>query len=384
MYVSNFVEETTEEDPMAPLDLVLCSECSLLQLNHEGVEPEVLYKNYWYRSGVNDSMVEALKDITDKVEQKVALQPEDIVLDIGANDGTLLAQYTVEGLVKAAFEPAENLLAELLETANMAISDVFNAEAYMSALDGKRAKVVTSIAMFYDLEHPNEFVKGIKEVLAEDGLWVIQMSYLPAMLKTNAFDNICHEHLEYYSLTSLENLLEPNGMKVVDVEENDVNGGSFRIYVAHKENGNREESTAVKLMREAEKQMGLDTLEPYEAFAARVEDIKDRTLRFMDAALSEGRTICVYGASTKGNTLLQFYGLDHRDIKFAAERSEAKYGLKTVGSNIPIVSEGIVRELKPDYLLILPWHFLEGFVEREKEYLKEGQFIVPLPDFMVI
>jgi len=390
MYVSNFVDAPGEKLVKAPLDLVLCNgknSCSLLQLRHT-VALGLMYRNYWYKSGMNKTMVDALADIANKAEQLVELEEEEVVLDIGCNDGTLLRSYGKKGIKLAGFEPAVNLLPYAEKGTTKIINDFFSSKEFKRHFRNQKAKIVTSIAMFYDLDEPNKFVADIVECLDGAGVWVIQMSYLPSMLEQNAFDNICSEHLEYYSLASLERLLERHGLEVFDVELNDVNGGSFRAYVKHASSnavkpfdgaGNR-----VKGLRESEKRLGLQEKKTYQRFAGRVNKIKKSVVDFIRKETLKGKKVYVYGASTKGNTLLQYFGLDYRLIKAAAERNPGKWGKKTVGTMIPIISEEQARAEKPDYFLVLPWHFLEEFREREKAFFQSGgKFIVPLPEFRV-
>ncbi len=390
-YISNFVDSPEQQEIKVPLELVLCDEtsggCGLLQLKHSA-PTNLMYHNYWYRSGINKSMPIALKDITEKAEKIIPLKENDLVLDIGCNDGTLLRSYKTKGLKLIGFDPAKNLLKYSREGTTKIINDFFNAEGFKKEFGKEKAKVITSIAMFYDLDEPNEFVADIKKVLDENGLWIIQMSYLPLMLKQNAFDNVCHEHLEYYSLTSLESLLKRHEMEVIGVELNNVNGGSYRIYIKHKgskvKTDEKEEKKVFEL-REEEKKLQLETKKPYEEFAKRVEKIKKELVEFVKKENSKGKKVFVYGASTKGNTLLQFFELDNKLIQAAAERNPDKFGKKTVGTLIPIISEEQARKEKPDYFLILPWHFLKEFKEREKDFLEQGgKFIVPLPEFKII
>lgn len=388
LYVSNFVN-SKDKRLKAPLDLIICQNCSLVQLKHNSVDPEKLYRTYWYKSGMNQTMINALKDITQKVERLVKFKKNDIVLDIGANDGTLLRNYSNDSIIKVGFEPALNLIPEAEVETDKIISNFFNYKEFKKHFPKKKAKVITSIAMFYDLEDPNEFVSDIKKCLDNKGIWIIQMAYLPLMLKMNAFDNCCHEHIEYYSLLSLENLLQRHHMEVFYVELNDINGGSFRVYVKHSNNKPLKSTAAAKnrilTLRKQEKAMHLDTMKPYREFEKRVLALRELCYNFIKKAVSKGKTISIYGASTKGNTLLQYYKLNNTLIKNAAERNPSKWGLKTIGTNIPIVSEVEVRNLKPNYLLILPWHFLPEFRKREKDYLENGgHFIVPLPEFKII
>lgn len=389
-HVSNFVDAPTKS-AQAPLDLVLCTPknggCGLLQLRHT-VEAGVLYRNYWYRSGVNETMRRALADITDNAERLVPLAPGDVVIDIGSNDSTLLRHYKTPNLRRIGFEPAVNLMPYAREEHMDIINDFFSAKRFSDIAGTAKAKIITSIAMFYDLEDPNMFVADVARCLADHGVWVIQMSYLPLMLKQNAFDNICHEHLEYYALGSLNTLLARHGLRVIDVELNDVNGGSFRVYVTHRNAAVRAFSDAadrIRELEEAEQAWALLDVKTYQEFADRVETIKQQLVEFVKTETAKGRTVYVYGASTKGNTLLQYFNLDASLIRAAAERNPDKWGKKTVGTLIPIVSEEEARVAEPDYFLVLPWHFLSEFVKRERAYVERGgKFIVPLPEFVVL
>ncbi|PIN85054.1 MAG: hypothetical protein COV47_04210 [Candidatus Diapherotrites archaeon CG11_big_fil_rev_8_21_14_0_20_37_9] len=391
-FVSDFINNEKEQGIRAPLELVLCDSstggCGLLQLKHS-VTAETMYKQYWYQSGINKTMQEALADIVNKAQQFVNLKKNDLVLDIGCNDGTLLRAYKQTGLNLIGFDPATNLIPLARKGTTKIINDFFNAPAFQKEFGSKKAKIITSIAMFYDLNDPNTFVSDISKILDENGIWIIQMSYLHDMINQNAFDNICHEHLEYYSLFSLENLLKRHNLQVVDVEKNDVNGGSFRIYIAHEKNSTSIElqnsKNNVSAMREYEKKIGANEREFYNSFANRILQLKVKTVAFIKKEIENKKTVWVYGASTKGNVLLQYYGLDNKLIVGAAERNPDKYGKMTVGTHIPIVSEKEAREQNPDYFLLLPWHFLNNFLEREQAFLEAGgKFIVPLPKAKVI
>jgi NDP-4-keto-2,6-dideoxyhexose 3-C-methyltransferase len=394
-YVSDFVSPEQPDGPKAPLELVLCGRCGLLQLKHT-VPAEALYKNYWYRSGTNQTMRNALADIANQAESLMHLQKGDSVLDVGCNDGTLLASFKTNGIYRIGFDPAENLAAFSRKVADKQVTGFFESEAFYRdpELSSTRPKVVTTIAMFYDLEDPNRFVADVKKVMHPDGLWVVQMSYLPRMLQQHEFGNICHEHLEYYSLRSFEYLLKLHDFSLVDVELNEINGGSFRAYIRN--SGAAENSFAdaeyrerasgrVRALREREDAMALDKAATYGEFAHWVQRIKEDVLAFVKEQVGRGKKVYVYGASTKGNTLLQYFGLDCSLITAAAERNPDKWGKVTVGTRIPIVSEEDARAAKPDYFLVLPWHFLEEFQAREKHYLLSGgRFVVPLPHFTLI
>lgn len=373
-YISDFVTE--EGGQKAPLDLVLCRnpDCNLVQLRHT-VDRDTLYRQYWYKSGINETMRQHLEEIAAMATHLADLHANDVVVDIGCNDGTLLRAYP-ENVVTIGFEPAKNLVEEA-EVGTTSIENAyFCGEAYREVVP---AKVITAIAVFYDLEDPNAFVADVNEVLDDDGLFIIQQNYLPTMLERNAFDNISHEHLEYYSLLSLEPLLHRHGLHVVDVELNDVNGGSFRTYIQHMEAGREKPSVAT--LRELERKARLDTPRPYYEFSKRVKRLSWRVREFVESEVRKGKTIYAYGPGNRGNVLLQSFGLHYPIIAAAAERNPDKWGRKTVGTNIPIIPEEQARKDHPDYFLILPWAFTDAFVEREREYLeKGGKFIVPLPE----
>lgn len=394
-YVSDFIRPGDSDGTRAPLDLVLCRRCYLLQLRHT-VPAEDMYRNYWYRSGTNSTMRKALGDIAHKAETLMHLRPGDAVLDIGCNDGTLLDSYQAGGIYKVGYDPAENLAPLSQKVADRVVVGFFGAEAFREdpQLADLRPKVITSIAMFYDLEEPKKFVSDVKEVLDPDGLWIVQMSYLPLMLKQHELGNVCHEHLEYYSLQSFEYLIRLFDMEVVDVELNDVNGGSFRTYVRNKNADPNKFGDAthrllgaarVRELRESEARLRLADVEPYQEFAIWCARIREDVVGFIREQVQEGRKVFVYGASTKGNTVLQYYGLDASLIQAAAERNSEKWGRITVGTHIPIISEEDARAERPDFFLVLPWHFVEEFQQREKAFLLNGgRFILPAPHFTLI
>ncbi len=389
-FVTNFVDEPEGDYPKGPLELVLCNlkngGCGLLQLKHT-VERDIMYRKYWYRSGISTTMVQALGDITEAVEKITSLKEGDVVVDIGANDGTLLRQYKTSGLVKVGFEPS-NLWKLALEGNAKIINDYFNYASFSKVFSDKKAKAITTIAMFYDLEDPNVFVEDIRKCLDKNGIWIIQMNYLGLMIENNTFDNISHEHLEYYSLLSLSYLLERHEMCVFDVELNDVNGGSFRVFVKHK-NGYLKTQVGsqrrIQKQKAYERQMGLGDAKVYLDFAKRIERNRQKLLAFMSKEIGNGKRIFIYGASTRGLVVLQYYGIDKKLISGAADMNSDKWGKYIVGTGIPIVSVEEYRRKKPDYLFVLPYHFLEEIKQQEKKFLEDGgKMIVAIPDFAVI
>jgi hypothetical protein len=389
-YVTNFVDEPNSEYPKGPLELVLCNVedggCGLLQLKHT-VDRDVMYRKYWYNSGTSPTMVKALANITASAEKMIALKSNDIVVDIGANDGTLLRQYKTSNLITVGFEPS-NLWSLATKGNTKIINDYFNHTSFKKEFGNKKAKVITSIAMFYDLENPNSFVVDISKCLDKDGLWIIQMNYLGLMLENNTFDNISHEHLEYYSFLSLNNLLKKHNMEAIDVELNDVNGGSFRIYIKHKESklkGSEGSRERLEKIVKSEIKMGLNDKKAYMKFEKNIKDAKTKLLNFLFEEKKKGKKIFIYGASTRGLVVLQYAGIDNKLIAAATDKNPEKWGKYIVGTGIPIVSIDQYRKEKPDYLFVLPYHFIEEIKEQEKEFLNNGgKMILAIPDFKII
>ncbi|CUR50905.1 Putative methyltransferase [Nitrosotalea devaniterrae] len=385
--ISNFIDNKSKI-LVSPLEVVLCNKerggCGLLQLK-DTVSRELLYRNYWYKSGMNQTMTDALTEITSSIKKLIKFESGDIVVDIGSNDGTLLQCYNIKDVQLVGFEPAHNLIKDIRIKNIKIINDFFNYDSYKKEFGTKKAKTITSISMFYDLDNPNKFVEDIVKILDHDGIWIIQMNYLGTMLENNAFDNIVHEHLEYYSLSVLEYLLEKHQLSIFDVELNEINGGSFRAYIKHQECKEYHETKKVSELRDREKKMKLDNFNVYKQFAKRINDLKKETHAFIKSEVQNGKRVYLYGASIRGNTLLQFYELDNKLIKAAADRNPTKWGKKTVGTNIPIISEEQSRIEKPDYFFILPWYYVKEFTKREEQYLDSGgKFIIPLPRLQII
>jgi NDP-4-keto-2,6-dideoxyhexose 3-C-methyltransferase len=378
-----------------PLELVRCDPeadpgaCGLVQLRHS-INPHLLYDAYWYRSGINRTMTDNLHEIAHQAAQlHGGLSDGDLVIDVGCNDGTLLDGYAhvaPEGVAYLGIDPSD-VTTHARAKGYHVVNTFFSREAVRSFAGATRAAIISSIAMFYDLEDPSHFVREVAESLAYDGVWVSEFSYMPTMLRMNSFDTVCHEHLEYYSFSVIERVVESAGLEVLRAELNDVNGGSIRLFVGHRGwlSPSAVDAAQLQSMRDEEQLIGLGTGAPYAAFAersARVRDVLRETLRRIN---SEGGSVHVYGASTKGNTTLQYAGIDHTLIPVAADRNPDKWGRETIGTAIPIVSEQESRALVPDYYLVLPWHFLDEMVEREAEFLgRGGQFIIPMPDVRMI
>lgn len=384
-----FPQNADEDVTVGPLEMVWCPDSGLLQLKHSYDPDEMYGDNYGYRSGLNQSMVDHLTRKVGQLEQRVSLQEGDTVLDIGSNDATTLKAYNTPGLNRIGIDPVGSKFAEYYPDDITLATTFFNADTYYSVSD-KPAKIVTSIAMFYDLDNPIQFAKDIASVLSDDGIWHFEQSYMPAMLRTNSYDTICHEHLEYYSLGAVRRILDAADMKLVDVVMNDVNGGSFAVTAAKADNPRINQSIVpnnaiIDWLLAQEQRMGLDTVKPFREFEERVYRHRADLQNLVHALVDDGKTILGYGASTKGNVMLQFCGFTASDIPAIAEVNPYKFGRVTPGTHIPIIAEEEARAMQPDYFLVLPWHFKNSILRRETDYLKQGgKFIFPFPEIEIV
>lgn len=380
-----FPRSRTEKITSGPLELVWCMDSGLLQLKHSYEPSEMYGENYGYRSGLNQSMVQHLTDKVRYLERLQPLSAGDVVLDIGSNDCTTLKAYATSGLRRIGIDPTGKKFAQYYPADVSLVPDFFSAANYRK-VETKPAKIVTSIAMFYDLDSPVDFARQIASVLADDGIWHFEQSYMPSMLRMNSYDTICHEHLEYYSLGVVKNILAAADLRLVDVVMNSVNGGSFAVTAAKRSNKSVPTNSAVvDWLLEQEDRMGLNTPRPYRDFEERVFRHREDLTRLIRTLVADGKTIHGYGASTKGNVVLQFCGLTDKDIPAIAEVNPEKFGCFTPGTHIPIISEQESRAMKPDYYLVLPWHFKEGILRREKEFLNTGgKMILPFPEIEIV
>jgi hypothetical protein len=384
-YLTGVFPKTKEEKiTKGPLDLVWCPDSGLLQMKQSYSLDEMYGDNYGYRSGLNASMVRHLQQKINTLERLVKPVDSDLVIDIGSNDATSLKAYSGKHR-KVGIDPTGKKFKEYYTEGISLIPDFFSAAAFRKNFPSDKAKIVTSIAMFYDLEHPMDFVKDIEAVLADDGIWHFEQSYMPSMLRTNSYDTICHEHLEFYSFKVVKNMLEKCGLRVVDVQMNAINGGSFAVTACKKNAKYVSNSPIINWMLKQEDDMGLDTPKPYRDFEERVFRHRKNLTELIEALVADGKKIFGYGASTKGNVLLQFCGLTNKHIPYIAEVNEEKFGSFTPGTNIPIISEKEARAMKPDYFFVLPWHFKNNILDREKEYMAQGgKFIFPLPEIEIV
>jgi len=372
-----------------PLDLVMCKKkedgatCGLVQLGHR-LDLTAMYDAYPYTSSTNSSMSRILEDVAESGRALKHLEAGDVILDIGGNDGTLLSFFQNDPYTLINIDPAQNVASLLNSTNYISVRDFFNAEAFQKA-SKKKAKLIFSIAMFYHLDDPLKLARDAAACLDDDGVWIIQMAYLPAMIRTNMYDNIVHEHAGYYATNHMVWLMEQIGLEVFDVLENDVYGGSFRVFVKKKGCAKFPQTDRLRANLRKEVEDGVYELATYRKFMERIQKTRTDLQALCKKIKAEGKTIWVYGASTKGNTILQYCGIGKNEIVAAADSNPFKHGKYIIGSDIPIKDEAEMRAAKPDYLLSLPYSFTDAFVKREAELVANGtKFIVPLPEVKVI
>lgn len=372
-----------------PLQLVKCiSEngkgCGLLQLAHDYNMTQLYGDNYGYRSGLNRSMVEHLTDIVEKIKKIVGLKKGDLIIDIGSNDATLLKAYNSKNFEFLGVDPTAQKFKEYYPEHISFTPNFFSAEIVKKQTN-KKAKVITSIAMFYDLPKPLNFVRDIKESLADDGVWVFEQSYMPDMLANTSYDTICHEHLEYYALKQIKWMLDHEGLKIINISLNDTNGASFQVMASKKEASYKENLAAINRLLALEEEKKIESLSTYKYFEKKVFKHRDDLVKMLENMKKKHKTVAGYGASTKGNVILQFCNLTTNHLSHIAEVNDYKFGKYTPGTYIPIIPEHQSKAMKPDYYMVLPWHFKNGIVKREKEFLRNGgHLIFPLPELLIV
>jgi len=382
--VKDFLDAPNLEGKKGPLDVVLCHNCGLLQMKHT-FDKEYLYTHYYYRSGTSPTMVKELADIVHNAERLVPLNPSDIVIDIGSNDGTLLRQYNYSNLIKVGFEPS-NLWKFGLGQDSIIINDYFSAKAFTERYPGKKAKIITSIAMFYDLDDPNSFTEDIRTILDPHGVWIIQMNHLGLMLKNIGYDCISHEHLGYYSLTTMQYLLEKHDLQVFDVELNNVNGGSFRLYIKHSSDTSKQiNSKKIKEIQGQESVLKLSETYTYREFERKIQKQREKLQHLLSELKQKDKKIFIYGASTRGLVILEYCGIDDKIITVATDKNSDKWGKYLAGTKIKIIPLEDYRRLKPDFLLVLPYQYTNEIAYQERDFLENGgQLIIPLPEPRII
>ena len=376
-----FPKSKNQEIGKAPLELVWCNESKLAQLKHSYSLNQLYGDNYGYRSGLNMSMVEHLNQKIKKLEDKVQLKTNDLVIDIGSNDATTLKAYKDSEINKVGIDPTGKKFKRFYNKDISLISDFFPTPKLQELFPSRKAKIITSIAMFYDLEDPTLFVEAIANNLDLNGIWHFEQSYLPIMLEKNSYDTVCHEHLEYYTIESIILILEKYDLKIIDIELNSINGGSFALSVTHKDCKEYEPNeNYINKLLDKEKSLELSNLLIFREFEKNVVKHKKDLKKLINNINNDGKKVLGYGASTKGNVLLQYCGITKQDIPFIAEVNEDKFGAYTPGSLIPIIPEEKARSMHPDFFFVLPWHFRDSILAREQEFMSNGgKFIFPLP-----
>lgn len=377
--VKDFLDSPNMGTKKGPLDMVLCRKCGLLQLKHT-FSKEYLYTHYWYRSSTSPTMVKELNDIVHNAKKHVQLNSGDIVIDIGSNDGTLLRQYNYDKLLKVGFEPS-NLWKFGVSPETIIINDYFNAKAFTREFPGKKAKIITSIAMFYDLDDPNSFTEDVRTIMDPQGVWIVQMNYLGLMLRNLGYDNICHEHVGYYSLTTMLHLLERHDLQVFDLELNNVNGGSFRLYIKHILDNTKEiNSKKIEEVKRIEGKMHLSEPFAYFEFDRNIQRQREDMRQLLSETKQKNKKIFIYGASTRGLVILEYCGIDDKITPFATDKNSDKWGKYLSGTGIRIIPLEEYRRLKPDFLLVLPYQYANEIAYQESAFMDGGgQLIIPLP-----
>jgi len=376
-YINDFPATPTGHRGKAEMNLVRCNDCTLIQLD-QTVDSEV-YFEYWYQSKLNKKIVNNLQDIVNEIKQEVSLEKDDWVLDIGANDGTLLSFYKDMPVCRVGCDPAKSIQDDLKKHSEYQINDLFHKSAW-DKITKQKAKVITAIAMFYDLDDPHEFVSGIQQILSPDGVFVVQLMPARPMLDTYDIGNVCHEHLLYYTYESLITLFEEHGLEIYKVKENDINGGSYQLWIRH--GSLYQLAQGLKLGSvQYEEDCSLARLHEW---TNQINQNRIETVEFINQEVQKGKNIYLYGASTKGNTIAQWYGLDSTNIKGAAEIHPDKMGRYMVGSQIPIIHEDEARK-DADYFIIIGFGFRDIFIKKEKEFLKNGgKLIFCTPKFEIV
>ena len=387
-YIATTFVKSNVNNPISqvkiPLTLMLCKDknCGLVQLK-ETVRPDLLYKNYFYRTAINDTMRRDLQDVVNYAVDNVKTEKDDIAIDIGANDCTMVSMYP-EYMKRIGIEPATNIDWSNVSKSITIVNDYFSKDVVMKTTNGKKAKILSATAMFYDFNDPNIATKDIKEILHEDGVCVLQVSYLLDTIRDMNFYDVVHEHLEYYSLKSINYLMERNGLTVIDASTNFVNGGSLRVLITHKENNKSKSKRYEEILAEEEK-CNLEQVDTYVDYRQKINGIIEKTKKFIMNELENSQLVIGLGASTKGNVLLQICGIDKNLLPFISDRNKDKVGLRTLGTDIEIISEEKARKINPSAMLVIPWNFKKEILSREDNYIQNGGkmlFLMPYPYYV--
>ena len=381
-YTGKFLKKNINSR-IGPINTVMCKKCNLVQLQ-DNFDLKYLYgPDYGYRTGINATMTNHVKKVAHILSKKANIKKGDWVLDVASNDGTLLNFYK-RNLVTFGIDPLVDKFKTNYEHINFKVSDFFSAKKIIAKTSGNKFKIITALSVFYDLQDPNSFLKGVEKILAEDGILLLEFADLASIIKYNMFDTFCHEHLEYYSAKVIQEMSSKNNLRIFNVAQNNINGGSVQFYICKQNAKYKDNLAALKKIHRIDKKYKLDQVATYKKFIKRVNKIKNSLKIFIKKAKANNKIIHGYGASTKGNVLLQYFGLSNKEISYIAERNPKKYNLYTPGTKIKIISEKDSRAMKPDYYLVLPWHFKNEIIKREKKDFKnKSKFIFPLPNLKI-
>lgn len=379
-FSGKFAESQNENIPKDFINLIICKKCKLVQLDRN-FNPKYLYgKDYGYRSGINKTMTNHLHKTANKIEKLARLRSGDCVIDIASNDGTLLNGYK-KNLVLVGIDPIINKFSQYYKKNSYLVNNFFNAKNIIKLNLKKKIKAITALSVFYDLKDPNKFLKDISELIdKKKGIFLLEHADLYSIIKYNLFDTLCHEHLEYYSTKIILEMAKKNNLKIIDIERNNINGGSTRFYMCHQQSNYTVKEKKIKNFLIQEKRLNLESIETYKVFFLKIKKIKIKLINILHKIHNKKKIIHGYGASTKGNILLQFFGINNKLIKYISDRNLEKNGKLTPGTKIKIISEEESRNLMPDHYLVLPWHFRKEILLRERKLLKKKTyFIFPLP-----
>ena len=379
---SAFPSKSKDYKSKTPMILVICKNCKLTQLLHNYDLKDLYNDEYGYRSGINKIMVSHLTKITTQVKKIVNFKKGDYVLDIASNDATLLKSYNLPNINYVGIDPTVKKYKKFYSKEIKAQPKLFSKKEYLKISSNNKAKAITSIAMFYDVQDPNKFTSEIHDILDRDGIWIMEMFYIPILLKYNAYDSVCHEHITYLTYKHIDYLCKKNNLRIFNSTLNSMNCGSIRYFICHNKAKFKSNHKAISKCKKYEKSLEKDKI--YFDFKTRIKKISRQLNLLIKKINKKKETVHVYGASTKGNVLLQYSKLSKKNIPYAAERNPSKWTKKMPGSNIPIISEETSRAMQPNYYLVLPWHFKNEFIKREKNFLLNGgKLIFPLPKIKI-
>jgi len=382
-FTGKFSKNDKVNVPKKTVSLLICSNCKLVQLN-QNFNPKYLYgKDYGYRTGINSTMKNHVKNIVYEVQNLSKIKKGEFVLDIASNDGTMLNFYRKD-LITVGIDPILSKFKKFYKNINFKVCSFFSLSSLKKNKLFKRYKIISALSVFYDVKDPDSFLKDVKNLLHKDGVFILEHADLLSIVKNNLFDTICHEHLEYYSTKIIVSMLKKNDLKVFNLKRNAINGGSVRYYISHSNSGYKVNNKKILQVIKEEDKMKLEKVQTYKDFLKKINIQKTKLNNFLKEKLKKNKIIHGYGASTKGNVLLQYFRISKNQIKFIADRNPQKYNLYTPGTKIKIISEKLSRKMNPDYYLVLPWHFSDEILKREKKIRKKGtRFIFPLPKLKI-